>query len=109
MKNVLDSLSTFVVSWQCEGASPLHLNNPRHSITPDIDPAFPSKYLVEEVRETVELRLRYQLRMAEKATLRSFTLHQLVFEAPRGSGSCTCQMVVLTSLQAEDLFISLNS
>jgi hypothetical protein len=58
MKNALDFLSTFDVSWQSEGASPLHLFNPRHSIAPNIGPAFPSKDLVEEVRQTVELRLR---------------------------------------------------
>jgi hypothetical protein len=49
MKNALDFLSTFGVSWQSEDASPLHLNNPRHFIAPDIDPAFSSKYLVEDM------------------------------------------------------------
>jgi hypothetical protein len=70
MKNALNFLLTFGVSWQSEGASPLHLDNPRHSKAPNTDPAFPSN-LVEEVRETVELRLRYQLRMAGKAKVRS--------------------------------------
>jgi hypothetical protein len=109
MKNALDFLSTFGVSCQCEGASPLRLGSPGRSVAPDIEPACPKKKenWVAEVREAVELRLRYPAPNGWKSHSEVPEMpHQLVFQAPRGSGSCTCEVVVLTSLQAEDLFTS---